>query len=206
MRLLLTLVDGEEIEYQMEKDSVSIGRSSQCDLVITHESMSRQHCKIEFKDSEIYITDLGSINGVYIDGKKIPPNSSVPFHTYLHLAFGYVTSAQLMMDDSTKVGVLNSYAGNQSSAGNSSGPIKPEISTRTKTVHTQRAQASLNKQKPATKEEKGKNALLVNVAAFILVIAGLYYILYAGEENSTPSEAAPQSKAPSKPVDSSDHF
>lgn len=208
MRLLLTLVDGEEIEYKMEKDSVSIGRSSQCDLVITHESMSRQHCKLEFKDGEMFITDLGSINGVYIDGKKIPPNSSVPFHTYLHLAFGYVTSAQLMMDDATKIGVLNSFSAGSGSAkatSSSSPNIKSEVSTKTKTVHTARAQAALKKS-PAATEKSGKNALAINALAFVAVLGALYYFLYAGKETSNTPETTPQTKNQPKPVDSSDHF
>ena len=177
MRLLLTLVDGEEIEYKMEKDSVSIGRSSQCDLVITHESMSRQHCKIEFKDSEVFITDLGSINGVYIDGKKIPPNSSVPFHTYLHLAFGYVTSAQLMMDDSTKVGALSSLPAKSNPSSNE--PKLEMMTKRTRPTQIKRTQESFNKQKIPTPESKGKNALLINAMAFLAVIGVLYYVLYA---------------------------
>ena len=208
MRLLLTLADGEEIEYKMEKDSVSIGRSSQCDLVISHESMSRQHCKIEFKDHEIFITDLGSINGVYIDGKKIPANSSIPFHTYLHLAFGYVTSAQLMMDDNTRLGVINPHAPSMKVSGGpsttSSRPVNLEAKTKTRTAQASRVMSSDPKQKPS--KGSSKNSLIINALAFFGIIAALYYFLYANDGSQTPSEASPESKTSLKPVDSSDHF
>lgn len=194
MRLLLTLVDGEEIEYKMEKDSVTIGRSSQCDLVISHESMSRQHCKIEFKNGEFFITDLGSINGVLIDGKKIPPNSSIPFHTYLHLAFGYVTSAQLVMDDQTKLGVVNTLTPKSDTGART----KPSVATRT-------ASAPI-KQKTATSEKSGKNTLLINLLAFLGVLGAIYYFLYAGNNSQDNQSTPSQSKTAPKPVDSSDHF
>ena len=191
---MLTLADGEEIEYKMVKDSVSIGRSSQCDLVITHESMSRQLCKIEFKNNEFFITDLGSINGVYIDGKKIPANSSIPFHTYLHLAFGYVTSAQLEMDDQTKLGVVNTAA------------PKSDVSARTKTTSAAKPSASSNKQRQSTPTQSGKNTLVINFLAFIGVLGAIYYFLYAGNESQDSSQAPSQTKTAPKPVDSSDHF
>ena len=191
---MLTLADGEEIEYKMVKDSVSIGRSSQCDLVITHESMSRQHCKIEFKNNEFFITDLGSINGVYIDGKKIPANSSIPFHTYLHLAFGYVTSAQLEMDDQTKLGVVNTAA------------PKSDVSARTKTTSAAKPSDFSNKQKQSTPTQSGKNTLVINFLAFIGVLGAIYYFLYAGNESQDSSQAPSQTKTAPKPVDSSDHF
>jgi pSer/pThr/pTyr-binding forkhead associated (FHA) protein len=202
---MLTLVDGEEIEYHMENDSVSIGRSSKCDLVIPHESMSRQHCKIEFKDSEIFITDLGSINGVYIDGKKIPPNSSVPFHTYLHLAFGFVTSAQLMVDEKTRLGILNpSFKGSKSSSSSPSNATNPGTKTKTKVVAQKVDNSPKEKQKASQKSEK--NATMVKGIAFVGVMLALYYFLYAGKEttSTTINSGAPQ--AAPKPTDTNDHF
>lgn len=205
MRLLLTLVDGEEIEYNMESDSVSIGRSSKCDLVIPHESMSRQHCKIEFKDSEIFITDLGSINGVYIDGQKIPPNSSVPFHTYLHLAFGYVTSAQLMVDEKTRLGILNpSFKGSQTSTSSSTNATNPGTKTRTKVIQGQKAEPAKTKQKTSEKSEK--NAVLIKGIAFVGIMVALYFFLYADKEPTSTTMPSGQPQAAPKSTDSNDHF
>ncbi len=202
MRLLLTLVDGEEIDYKMEKDSVSIGRSAKCDLVIPHESMSRNHCQIEIKDGEFFITDLGSINGVYIDNVKIPANSSVPFQTFLHLSFGYVTSAQIVVDEATKFGVLVPKSGIQDQT-TGTGPIsRQEHKTRTKTIQTQKTK--ITNPKTSTTKSSGKNTIAINLLAFIGILAGLYYFLYAGKETATSN--SPQPQAAPKPTDTSDHF
>lgn len=202
MRLLLTLVDGEEIDYKMDKDSVSIGRSAKCDLVIPHESMSRNHCQIEIKDGEFFITDLGSINGVYIDNVKIPANSSVPFQTFLHLAFGYVTSAQIVVDEATKFGVLVPKSGIQNQT-TGTGPIsRQENKTRTKTLSTQKTKTTNPKATPT--KSSGKNTLAINLLAFIGILAGLYYFLYADQETAPSNSTQPQGSA--KPTDTSDHF
>jgi len=190
MRLLLTLLNGEKVEYNMIKDSVLIGRSMRCDLVIPHESMSRSHCKIEVKDGDIFITDLGSINGVFIDGKQIPPNTSVPFHTYLHLAFGYVTSAQLMLDEKTRLGTINPVRKESEidiPVSNSS--VNMEIRTKTKALQTQKAEPPKNKKNTVAKSEK--NELLFKGIAFIGILVALYYFLYVNKE-STIENSQPQ--------------
>lgn len=60
--------------YMVEGDHVVVGRSKQCDIILTDESISRQHLDIRV-DSEqrnsFKINDLGSRNGVYLNEKRI---------------------------------------------------------------------------------------------------------------------------------------
>ncbi len=46
----------------------TIGRGSECDLVLDEPEMSRQHACIESTGSGIYLRDLGSVNGTYVNG------------------------------------------------------------------------------------------------------------------------------------------
>lgn len=92
MVLNVVLITGEKLNFKVDKPTCIVGRSSQCDVVIPHEAVSRKHCQIEFKDGELYVTDLGSINGVSIDGQKITPNRPVVFQTFFTLSFGAVQS------------------------------------------------------------------------------------------------------------------
>ena len=199
MRLLFTLINGEEIDYSTEQDSVTIGRSSKCDVVIPHESMSRQHCKIELKDGEVFITDLGSINGVYIDGIKIAANSSVPFYTYLHLAFGFVTNTQLVIDENTRQKALTPdfkhSQGNSPSQENSTEP-----SHRTKTKAVQPEKAKQIKGKKPNSETSEKSALLIKGLAFVAILVAIYFLLYgdninSGDQSQTDSERINRSEA-----------
>ena len=183
MRLLLTLVDGEEIEYIMENESVTIGRSSKCDLVIPHESMSRQHCKIELISGDIFITDMGSVNGVLIDGKKIPPNSSVPFQTYLHLAFGFVTGAQIIVDEQTRLGILNPLDPRIAKQSNETfKTIDTKAKNTTQSIRAGKTILPTPKKKPSIKAERA--AIIIKGLSFIAVLIGIYFFLYADKDMS----------------------
>ncbi len=91
----VVLITGEKLEYKLDKKSFIIGRSGQCDVVIPHEAVSRKHCQIDFRDGEIFVTDLGSINGVLMEGQKIEPNRPVKFQTFFTLSFGAVQSLNI---------------------------------------------------------------------------------------------------------------
>jgi hypothetical protein len=55
----------------VEKEKFIIGRvSTMCDLAIRDVNVSRQHCVIERRGDGYYAVDLGSINGIVIDGKR----------------------------------------------------------------------------------------------------------------------------------------
>lgn len=56
----------------VDQDRFVIGRvSKMCDLTIVDVNVSRQHCAIERRDDAYYVVDLGSTNGVIIDGKRV---------------------------------------------------------------------------------------------------------------------------------------
>lgn len=92
MVLNVVLITGEKLDFKVDKSSCVIGRSGQCDVVIPHEAVSRRHCQIDLVNGELFVTDLGSINGVSIDGQKITPNKPVKFQTFFTLSFGAVQS------------------------------------------------------------------------------------------------------------------
>jgi len=51
---------------------VTIGRSSACDVVLSHQAISKRHASIEKKSNgQFYLKDLGSLNGTFLNGKHI---------------------------------------------------------------------------------------------------------------------------------------
>jgi hypothetical protein len=60
----------------LERDAI-IGRGADCNLRIAANSISRHHCKISITPKDVYVRDLGSSNGTYVEGKKIEPNEDV---------------------------------------------------------------------------------------------------------------------------------
>lgn len=58
-------------EYLKQKDKIVIGRSKQCDIRLESEYVSRKHCIIFRDQGKIYIEDLNSRNGTYVNQLRI---------------------------------------------------------------------------------------------------------------------------------------
>jgi pSer/pThr/pTyr-binding forkhead associated (FHA) protein len=55
-------------DYPIERTSTVVGRGPGVDLALDDETLSRQHASIEFADGGLRLRDLGSLNGVCING------------------------------------------------------------------------------------------------------------------------------------------
>jgi hypothetical protein len=59
-------------EYPLaEGQEIVIGRSSELDMVLVEEMVSRKHARIALADGTISIEDLGSTNGTFVNGEKV---------------------------------------------------------------------------------------------------------------------------------------
>lgn len=58
-------------EYVIPDDGLVIGRSADAQFILEDEWISRQHCKVFRENGEIWVEDLGSTNGTFIDGAQI---------------------------------------------------------------------------------------------------------------------------------------
>ena len=61
-------------EYSLSRDEVVIGRGDECDFVIPHPSVSRQHARIKKLTPGHVIFDLQSRNGVWVNGRRTSEN------------------------------------------------------------------------------------------------------------------------------------
>ncbi|HEX8697965.1 MAG TPA: FHA domain-containing protein [Myxococcaceae bacterium] len=61
---------GGEFPLKTDKQIV-IGRSSELDMVLVEDMVSRKHAKIQVSNGAITIEDLGSTNGTFVNGEKV---------------------------------------------------------------------------------------------------------------------------------------
>ena len=73
LRLILQSSDGEEIrKFPLKsKPDVSIGRSSDNDVVLVWEGVSRHHARVRTEAGSLWIEDCGSKNGLLIEDRKM---------------------------------------------------------------------------------------------------------------------------------------
>lgn len=64
-------------KIQIDKRNFKIGRSEENDLVLAAAQISRKHAMIDIDVSNIYLFDDNSMNGVYLNGKKLTGNQPV---------------------------------------------------------------------------------------------------------------------------------
>jgi pSer/pThr/pTyr-binding forkhead associated (FHA) protein len=63
-------------EVSVSTEVFLIGRGEQCQLRPKSESVSRRHCAIVVKEGRVYIQDLNSRNGTFVNGKRLPPDKA----------------------------------------------------------------------------------------------------------------------------------
>ena len=58
-------------EMKLTQDILTIGRKEENDLVIDNQAISGSHARIIKEDDNFIIEDLNSLNGTFVDGKKV---------------------------------------------------------------------------------------------------------------------------------------
>jgi adenylate cyclase len=69
---VLTVREGQsEREYPLKDGETLIGRGPHCDIVLSDDSISRNHARIVIRGDSFVVIDLGSSNGTYCNGEPV---------------------------------------------------------------------------------------------------------------------------------------
>jgi len=74
MKAKFTVLKGEDrgIDFLVgDGQTVSIGRSSERELTLYDQGISRKHCQLENQGDTVILTDLGSTNGTWVNQKRV---------------------------------------------------------------------------------------------------------------------------------------
>ena len=72
MPKLIVSIDGVVIkEVQLTKDRTTLGRRPYNDIVIDNLAISGEHAVLHMIGSDVYLEDLNSTNGTYVNGKAM---------------------------------------------------------------------------------------------------------------------------------------
>jgi pSer/pThr/pTyr-binding forkhead associated (FHA) protein len=72
MPKMIVSIDGVVIkEVQLTKDRTTLGRRPYNDIVIDNLAVSGEHAVLQMTGNEVYMEDLNSTNGTYVNGKAV---------------------------------------------------------------------------------------------------------------------------------------
>jgi pSer/pThr/pTyr-binding forkhead associated (FHA) protein len=72
MPKMIVSIDGVVIkEVQLTKDRTTLGRRPYNDIVIDNLAVSGEHAVLQMSGAEVYLEDLNSTNGTYVNGKAV---------------------------------------------------------------------------------------------------------------------------------------
>ncbi len=70
LRFISGKYQGGEFPIQTDREII-VGRSSDLDMVLVEDMVSRKHARIAYDQDDLVIEDLGSTNGTFVNGEKI---------------------------------------------------------------------------------------------------------------------------------------
>ena len=69
-RLVVVSAQLAGTEYTIDRSPCRIGRGAECEVKVEHRSISRHHATIEVQDNQFVIKDIGSANGIQVNGES----------------------------------------------------------------------------------------------------------------------------------------
>ncbi|HEX2621905.1 MAG TPA: FHA domain-containing protein, partial [Phototrophicaceae bacterium] len=91
--------DGKIENFPLAEDNVSVGRSTGNTIVLDTETISRYHFAFTRESEKVYLTDLESINGTFVDGVRLTPNEPVEMDGGEEIQIGYMRMLYFALDD-----------------------------------------------------------------------------------------------------------
>lgn len=76
-RIAIQTEDGHLEEYELTKPTTSVGRQPGNDIVLNTSAVSRYHAQLDVAEGGVYLVDLGTVNGTFVNDVQVDPNGRV---------------------------------------------------------------------------------------------------------------------------------
>ena len=73
-------------EQPIGDSELVIGRLEHCDIHIDRSAISRQHACFYVENEQVYVSDMGSANGIYVDERRINRDQAVNPSSHIRIA------------------------------------------------------------------------------------------------------------------------
>jgi hypothetical protein len=190
-RLLCMTGQNKGKVYYLTGKRIVIGRGETADIQIIDSKISREHAELSFADNGYTITDLGAQNGVVVNDTKVKQKK-------LHDAEKIVIGSTVFKYNLIEVtGSGLTIDGEKNDIGSAIAPKMNQLNRAASKI--QRDDPFAGKRQRVERSEKGGPP---KVLIFSLIIGGVVYVLFSGDNNS----GSPQSGARNVAKNPTDDF
>lgn len=69
----ITIIAGRDLgrAIELDKPEIVVGRAKEADVCIADDVISRRQCRFVFRDGHVFVEDLQSTCGTYVDGAQV---------------------------------------------------------------------------------------------------------------------------------------
>jgi ABC-type multidrug transport system ATPase subunit/pSer/pThr/pTyr-binding forkhead associated (FHA) protein len=94
--VILKIIEGPEAGniIDLPEKELLIGRIAPADIILDHREVSRRHARLIFRDGDYFLEDLGSKNGVWVNGEKLTGEKKLADGDAIELGVGVKLSFQ----------------------------------------------------------------------------------------------------------------
>jgi pSer/pThr/pTyr-binding forkhead associated (FHA) protein len=89
-RLLIKFTKQQNQIFEF-KETIVIGRGEDCSLILPNASVSREHAKIYIAGDEVILEDIGSQNGISLNGERLSTNERKVLNSRSEIQIGSFT-------------------------------------------------------------------------------------------------------------------
>lgn len=82
--------DGSFMTFPLVENNISVGRSTGNTIVLDTSTISRYHLSITHDSEQVYLTDLESVNGTFVDGVRLNSNQRRPLYGGEEIQIGHL--------------------------------------------------------------------------------------------------------------------
>ncbi len=188
MLFSISIDGGQPKTVSIDQEIFTIGRSPRASLQIENECISRIHVQIRKNENGVlFITDLGSSNGTFVNNEKLNSNEEVQWHTFFPLNLSQKILITLISASQETI---------QDISDNKASFREEPKDLRDRTSRTKTATIAKKMPPPTSKKKSEKNPLLIP----IVLTLGMGYFLYDHYSNkeyeTTDLSATEQPPAP----------
>lgn len=166
-----------------DNSETTVGRGSSAGIKINSPSVSREHAKIKLSNGRLFVTDLGSINGTFINYEKLPPHQEVNWPDFFPLQLSANVSLEVV-HEAEKESLLTNFSKNPRPT-----QVTDEITkTKREPIKSPPKNRPIKKTKQTGNTGKFKNIVIV----IICILTGIYF--FQNKETNESGNGTPEIK------------